>query len=102
MTLRRNDMVMATFSREQAFDDKFSKGLQGYVREKFGQKNDLQELDVLLRVKKMTGESVYFTPHDIAKEIADTKSWKASAGSLKKYNVRKVHVTFMGRLQHAK
>ncbi len=102
MTLRRNDMVMATFSREQVFDDKFSKGLQGYVREKFGQKNDLQELDVLLRVKKMTGENVYFTPHDIAKEIADTKSWKASAGALKKYNVRKVHVTFMGKLQHAK
>lgn len=103
MTLRRNGMVMATFTREQAFEDDFPKGLQEYVREKFNKNEILQNFDVLLRVKKLNGDGrIFLTPHDIAKEEKDTKSWGASAGSLKKYNARKVHVTFTGRIQHAK
>lgn len=100
MTLRRNDMVLATFTREQAFDEKFIKGLKGYLREKFEQKPDLQQIDVLFRVKKMGANGICFTPHDIAKEKDDTKSWIASASSLQTYKARKVHVNFMGRIQN--
>ncbi len=102
MTLRRNDMLMATFTREQAFDDKFPKGIQDYVREKFNRQPDINQLDVLFRVKKMGGSSIYFTPHNIAKEKTDTKSWIASAGAMQKYQARKVHVSFTGRVLHAK
>ncbi len=101
MSLRGNDMVMATFSREQAFDEKFPKGIQEYVREKFQQKSDCQELDILFRVKKMGSNGICFTPHNIAKENADTKSWIASAGAMQKYRVRKIHISYMGRIQNA-
>ena len=103
MTLRRNDMVLATFTKEQVFSDDFPKGLQDYVRAKFEKDCGADKVDVLLRVKKLNGDGrVFLTPHDIAKEDGDTKSWGASAGALQRYNVRKVHVTFTGRIQHAK
>lgn len=102
MTIRRNDMIMATFSREQAFDDKFPKGIQDYVRDKFTQQPEKETLDVLFRVKKMnTAGRIYLTPHDIAKEVDDTKSWNASAGSMQGYQARKVFVTPTGRICHA-
>ncbi len=102
MTLRRNDMVMATFTREQAFDEKFMKGLQDYVRQKFEKDLSLEQIDVLFRVKLLDYGSgtVYFTPHDIAKEYRNTKTWTASAGAMQKYKTRKVHVNFMGRIQN--
>lgn len=102
MVLRRNDMVMATFSKEQAFDDKFPAGIQDYVRNMFNQNSALVKTDILFRVKKMTGSTIYLTPHNIAKEQADTKSWAASAGAMKRYMARKVFITFTGRVQHAK
>ncbi len=102
MTLRRNDMVLATFTREQAFDDKCPKGLQSYLRDKFNQNNELKKINVLFRIKKMTNGTVYLTPHNIAKEEKDTKSWIASAGALQHCQARKVFVSFSGRLQHAK
>lgn len=102
MTLRRNDMLLATFTREQAFDDGFPKGLQEYVREKFNRQPKLEQLDILFRVKKMGANGICFTPHNIAKETADTKSWIASTGAMRKYQARKVHVSFTGRIQHAK
>ncbi len=102
MSLRRNDMVVAVFSREQAFDDKFSKGLQDYVRELFEQDSALKETQVLLRVKKMSGGRVFLTPHNIAKEKDDTKSWGASVSALQECQVRKVFVSFTGRIRHAK
>ena len=103
MTLRRNDMVLATFSREQAFEEDFPKGLQEYVRKKFNKDDSLEKVDILLRVKKMSSAGVIaLTPHDIAKEEGDKKSFLATAESLQKYNVRKVHVTFTGRIQNAK
>lgn len=103
MSLRGNDMVMATFSREQAFDKNFPKGIQEYVREKFQQKQNCKELDILFRVKKLINADgrVFLTPHDIAKEDKDTKSWGASAGTMQKYKTRKVHISYMGRIQNA-
>lgn len=102
MSLRRNDMVMATFKRKHLSGDKFPKGLQDYVKDKFEQNHTADEIDVLFRVKKMTNGIVYLTPHDIAKEEHDTKSWIASAGSLQLYRARKVFVSFTGRICHAK
>ena len=95
-------MVLATFTREQAFEEDFPKGLQYYVREKFNKNPDMEKLDILLRVKKMQLDGrISLTPHDIAKEEGDTKSFGAVASSLQKYNVRKVHVSFMGRIENA-
>lgn len=102
MTLHRNDLVMATFTREQAFDEKFSKGLQEYVREKFIQNFEINELDILFRVKKLNGDGrIFLTPHNIAKEDADKKSWPALASSLKLYKARKINITFTGRISNA-
>lgn len=102
MSLRRNDMVLATFSKEQAFADDFPKGISSYVREKFENNPLLECVDILFRVKKMSETSVFFTPHDIAKEEDNTKSWKASAEKMKLYGIKKVFVTPMGRICHAK
>lgn len=103
MSLRRNDMVLATFTKEQAFEENFQKGLKEYVRKKFNKDDLLEKTDILLRVKKISSNGqIALTPHDIAKEEGDTKSFRSSAVSLQKYNVRKVHVTFTGRIQNAK
>ena len=103
MTLRRNDMVLATFSREQAFEGNFPKGLQEYVRKKFNKDDSLEKVDILLRVKAIASSGeIDLTPHDIAKEKGNTKSFQSTAESLQKYDVRKVHVTFTGRIQNAK
>ncbi len=100
MRLRRNDMVTATFTKEQAYADKFPKGICEYVRGKFEQNPLLTQVDVLFRVKKMVSGVITFTPHDIAKEQADTKSWSASAGAMQTYRTRKVAVTPMGRIKN--
>lgn len=102
MRLRRNDMVMATFTKEQAFADKFPKGICEYMRGKFEQNQLLAQVDILFRVKKMVSGVITFTPHDIAKEQADTKSWSASSGAMQTYRTRKVKVTPMGRICHVK
>lgn len=101
MTLRRNDMAMAEFTREQAFTTNFPKGLQEYVREKFNAAPEAEKISVLMRVKKMGNNGICFTPHDIAKKEADTKSFIASASALQRYNVHKVYVTPTGRIRHA-
>ncbi len=103
MTLRRNDMVLGTFTREQASQSTFPKGLTEYVQNIFNQDTGLDQVDVLFRIKKISSDGrIYLTPHNIAKENADTKSWGASAGALKTYNARKVFVTSMGKIRHAK
>ena len=101
MTLRRNDMAKATFSKEQLENKDFPKYLKDYVHKKFIKFPDKNEIDVLFRVKKMKGGAIYLTPHDIAKEDGDTKSFQANATSISKYNVRKVHVSYTGRICNA-
>ena len=101
MTLKRNDMVVATFSREQAFDEKFPKGIQEYVRKLFEPISTKETVDVLFRVKKMGSNGICLTPHNIAKEVADTKSWIASYGAMKRYNVKKVNISPSGRISYA-
>ena len=62
-----------------------------------------ETVDVLFRLKKINSSgSLTFTPHNIAKENADTKSWIASAGSMQKYSARKVHISSTGRISYAK
>ncbi len=102
MNLKRNDMVMATFSREQAFDEKFPKGIQEYVRKMFEPISTKETVDVLFRVKKMGSNGICFTPHNVAKEVSDTKSWIASYGAMQRYKVKKVHVSPSGIIRYAK
>lgn len=102
MRLKRNDMVMATFSKQDAYDENFFKGIKDYVQAKFENMPSLQEVDILFRVKKMGDNGICLTPHDIAKEKGDEKSWITSAGALQKYKARKVYVSYTGRIGHAK
>lgn len=102
MTLKRNDMVRATFTREEALSEAFPKGIQDYVRAQFDALPDQSEIHVLFRVKKIgSNGQISLTPHDIAKEEADTKSFRSTASSLKKYRVRRVLVTYTGEVRDA-
>ncbi len=103
MTLKRHDMITGTFTLEQATQPDFPKGIQAYVREHFKKHPELSEATLLFRVKKISGNGqISLTPHNIAKEENDTKSWIATAASLQKYRAQKVFVTPTGKIRHAK
>ena len=103
MTLKRQDMVMGTFTKQQAYSEDFPKGIQEYTRQIFAENPLLAQTTILFRVKKISSNGcVYLTPHNIAKEDGDTKSWCATAGSLQKYHARKVYVSPTGRILDAK
>ena len=103
MTLKCNDMVVGTFTKEDAFDAKFPKGIQNYVRTLFEKDETLTEIKVLFRVKNIGGNGqIALTPHDIAKEEKNTKSWVGTAVSLQKYKAKKVFVSPTGRILNAK
>ncbi len=103
MSLKRNDMVLGTFTRDEVYQDDFPKGIQSYVRAIFEKDETLTETKVLFRVKKMNSSGTLFlVPHDIAKEEGDTKSWMPTAGALQKYKAKKVFVSPTGRILNAK
>ncbi|MCV6599211.1 MAG: type II CRISPR RNA-guided endonuclease Cas9 [Alphaproteobacteria bacterium] len=103
MTLKMNDMVMATFNKEQAFDDKFPKGIQNYVREKFNKEKNLENIAILFRVKKINSAGTLFLrPHNIAKEEADKKCWIASISGMGNCNAKKVFVSSTGKIKDVK
>jgi hypothetical protein len=88
--------VRAEFSRN---DEKLPKGIIDAVRQKCEWENkDVVEIN--FRVKKLASRGVItLRPDWIAKEDADTKSWAASAGSLKEHKARKVFVSPTGELK---
>lgn len=103
MSLKRNDMVIGVFTREQAYDVGFPLGIKAYVQAIFEKNLELQQTEVLFRVKKISSNgTVFLTPHDIAKEELDKKSWISSSLSLQRYHAHKVYVTPTGRIQNAK
>ena len=102
MSLKRNDMVVGVFTREQAYEKGFPLGIKAYVQAIFEKNPECQQTEVLFRVKKMAVGELCFTPHDIAKEDTISKTWRASVASMQKYKARKVHVTPTGRIQNAK
>lgn len=103
MTLKRNDMVVGTFLKDEVFQSDFPKGIQNYVRAIFEKDGTLTEAKVLFRVKKMNSAGTLFlVPHDIAKEDGDTKSWMPTAGALQKYKAKRVFVSPTGRILNAK
>ena len=103
MILKRNDMVVGTFTKEQAYQDDFPKGIQNYVRTIFEKDESLTETKVLFRVKAIASSGeIDLTPHDIAKEKGNARSWQARVGGLQKYNAQKVFVSPTGRILNAK
>lgn len=102
MTLKQNDMVVGHFKKEDILNGTLPKGIQEYAQNKLAKTLESDEITILFRVKKMTGSSIYFTPHDIAKETADQKSWIASASSMQNYNAQKVIVSPIGRMHYVK
>ena len=96
MRLRINDMVMATFSKD---DPKLPKGLVKTVMHQCTIENT-DTVNVIFRVKKISSSgTIYLRPHFIAKEEGDTKSWIASAASLQEHSAHKVYVSPSGKLQ---
>ncbi len=103
MTLKRNDMVVGTFTIEQSQDEKFPKGIQEIVQSYFVEHPDKSIMQILFRVKKISSSgTITLTPHNLAKEKDDTKSWLSSAGSLQKYHAQKVFVSTRGKITYAK
>lgn len=54
---------------------------------------------VIARVKKMTGKTVYFRDHRIAREEADKLSRQLSAAKMQEFNLRKISVDILGRVK---
>lgn len=96
-TLRINDIVEATFDKEDQLDKGFTQNKK-WVNHQFELNPNVQQLQLLFRVKKMTGGSIYLRPLHIAQEDADKKSWICSVGKFKDYHCHKVCVTATGKV----
>lgn len=96
MRLFIDDMVMLTFDRKE-MDAKISESIRDYVIESFSRTKD-SSVDLVFRVKKMTGGRVFIRPHFVARENADQKSWGAFAGGLLEKKARKIFVNELGEV----
>lgn len=97
-TLRINDIVEATFDREDDLESGFSK-IKLWVKEQFKNNPDAKELKLLFRVKKMSGGSIFLRPLHIAQEDnGDVKSWQCKVGKFKQYKCKKVVITPTGKV----
>ena len=96
-TLRINDIVEATFDKEDQLDKGFTQNKK-WVNHQFELNPNVQQLQLLFRVKKMTGGSIYLRPLHVAQEDADKKSWICSVGKFKDYHCHKVAVTATGKV----
>lgn len=79
--------------------DGFAPGLRGYLKEKITKSNE-QSITVLFLVKKTSKpQSVYFIPHDVARELSpDDMRLNISVSDFEEYQVHKVHITPMGKI----
>lgn len=97
-TLKINDVVEATFRREDDMEKGFSK-IKAWVKHQFDLNPEAQQLPLLFRVKKMSGGSIFLRPLHIAQEDnGDVKSWQCAVGKFKEYHCRKVDVTAIGKV----
>ncbi len=102
MELRQNDMVMITFTREE-IEKEVNKGDKLFIHiNKKAVESDEEAVNFLFRVKKFVNSTngVYFTPHDLAREEGDSMSWNMSAKVMQKHKVRKVLVSFTGKIKY--
>ncbi|MBQ8481189.1 MAG: type II CRISPR RNA-guided endonuclease Cas9 [Alphaproteobacteria bacterium] len=96
--LKINDVVEATFGRDDKLESGFSK-IKNWVKLQFVNHQDKQKLKLLFRVKKMSGGNIYLRPLHVAQEDnGDVKSWACSVGKFKLYKCRKVCVTPTGKI----
>lgn len=96
-TLRKNDIVEATFKSDDPLEKGFSY-IRSWIKEQFKNKPDKQELKLLFRVKKMSAGNIYLRPLHVAEEDENTKSWICSISKFKQYGCRKVRITPTGRV----
>ena len=97
-TLKINDIVEATFDRADELESGFSK-IKNWVKQSFENHPDKQQLQLLFRVKKMSGKNIFFRPLHIAQEDnGDVKSWACSIEKFKQYKCHKVSVTPTGQV----
>ena len=96
-TLKIDDIVEATFERDDELESGFSK-IRTWVKKQFENNPEAQKLQLLFRVKKMSGGSIFLRPLHIAQEDDVVKSWQCSIGKFKQYNCHKVCVTPTGKV----
>jgi len=97
-TLKINDVIEATFERNDNLESGFSK-IRNWVKEQFENHPDKEQLQLLFRVKKMSGGSIFLRPLHIAQEDnGDVKSWQCTIGKFKQYQCRKVCITPTGKV----
>lgn len=96
-TLRINDIVEATFNKEDALDSGFSK-IKTWVKHQFELNPEAQRLQLLFRVKKMSKGSIFLRPLHIAQEDDVSKSWQCTISKFKDYQCHKVFVTATGKI----
>lgn len=127
MELHRNDMVLATFKREEinalpdddrVFDENgavidkgteistFAPGLRSYLKRNLANAPEHQsEIKILFRVKSIAVScgKISFIPHDIAKELSgnDTSWGTKRVSNLRDHNVRKVYISPAGKMKYA-
>ncbi len=94
MRLFINDTVCLTFNRNEP-EDEIPMGLKSFVSDAFA-KNTGKEINMLFRVKKMSGSRVYLRPSFVSKEEGDKLSWGPSAQGLFERKARKVYVNEIG------
>lgn len=103
MTLKCNDMLICTFSKEEVYKPKFYKGIRAYVQEKFERDPNMNEIKILFRVESMAQSGQFsLIPHDVAKKTQTLQSWTPYVSTLQEYHAQKVHVSPTGRILNAK
>lgn len=100
-TLSINDVVEAAFNLNENLDKGF-KYTSNWIKEQFSRNPGKNEINLLFRVKKLTGGSIYMRPMHIAQEDGDTKTWKCSISSFQNHKCRKVYVTPAGSVLRGK
>lgn len=91
MKLRIDDIVCATFKKDS---NSIKDNMEKYIKNKMV---DNDSIDLLFRVKKISGTTISLTPIHIAcEDHPDTKTWNARAKTLKDTNLRKVEISPLG------
>jgi CRISPR-associated endonuclease Csn1 len=96
MRLFINDTIVLTFNNEEP-TKLIPHGMQKVVFNEFGRINK-KEVNIIFRIKKMTGDCIYLRPQFVAKEKADQLSWAASAVGLFERKARKVSINELGEI----
>jgi CRISPR-associated endonuclease Csn1 len=93
MRLFINDTIVLTFTKEETIPQ----GLRKFVLSKFD-RSKKKEINIVFRIKKMTGKRVFIRPQLVAKENGDQLSWGPNASGLFERKGRRVSINELGEI----